>query len=77
MVSRYELKADYDCGEMVPLIDGAYVLYSDYAKIEALIADAPHQSENCRVRWNHDSFKWEYGVCTCWKSRALDTGEKG
>ena len=39
MVKRYELKADYDCGEMVPLSDGTYVLYSDYAHLEALIAE--------------------------------------
>ena len=71
MVKRYELKADYDCGEMVPLSDGTYVLYSDYAHLEALIADAPH-SKDCPRSSKHSSFL----SCNCFKSRALDTKEK-
>lgn len=47
------------------------------AHFEALIADAPHQSKNCKVRWNAHSGDWEYDICSCWKSRALDTGAKG
>jgi len=47
------------------------------AQLEALIADAPHQSENCKVRWNAHSGDWEYDICSCWKSRALDTGANG
>lgn len=46
------------------------------AQLEALIADAPHQSENCKVRWNAHSGEWEYNICSCWKSSALDTKEK-
>ena len=75
MVKRYELKADYDCGEMVPLSDGTYVLYSDYAHLEALIADAPHSSECWAGMLVGDGPQtWK---CNCWKYRALDTGAKG
>ena len=71
MVKRYELKADYDCGEMVPLSDGTYVLYSDYAHLEALIADAPHEE------WCNVVLTGPRQDCDCWKSSALDTGAKG
>ena len=76
MVKRYELKADYDCGEMVPLSDGTYVLYSDYAHLEALIADAPH-AISCKEGMLRNYVTDEREACTCFKSRALDTGAKG
>jgi len=52
--------------------NGEYVAYDDYAKLEALIADAPHH-EDCPRSSKHSSFL----TCNCWKSRALDTGAKG
>jgi hypothetical protein len=53
--------------------NGGYVAYEDYAHLEALITDAPHDQECASLRWFSDDF----GDCDCWRSRALDTGAKG
>jgi len=46
------------------------------AHLEALIADAPH-SISCKEGMRAWDSPTDFEVCTCWKSRALDTGAKG
>ena len=46
------------------------------SELEALIADAPH-SISCKEGMRAWDSPTDFEVCSCWKSRALDTGAKG
>ena len=46
------------------------------ANLQSLIADAPH-SISCKEGMRAWDSPTDFEVCSCWKSRALDTGAKG
>jgi hypothetical protein len=65
-----------DYGQL--LVDGSDALWKAeqrIAHLEALIADAPH-SISCKEGMRAWDSPTDFEVCTCWKSRALDTKEK-
>jgi len=61
------------CDEAANEIDK---LRARIATLEALIADAPH-AISCKEGMLRNYVTDEREACTCFKSRALDTGAKG